>query len=558
MNHRSADAEIFKKGTFYLKMGYLWNSLTIKLNNNHRLELPVDLYTILMDFPLSVNSRCNNIATGIPRNAFETPIAARPCLWYNESIRRGIFGPGKNISPTLGIVISTGRKNSALHRRKTNNRKEEISMNHMEYIERLEQFISASVSPCHCILKAAETLSSAGFTELPLSGSWKLEKGCSYYVRVFDSTLIGFSIGKETGGAPALRLAASHTDWPCLKVKPSPEVSSGRYGKLNVEVYGGPLLGTWFDRPLSMAGKVCTAGENPMEPKTIFVDFKRPVLTIPNLAIHMNRQANEGVALNPQIDMLPILTLIKDELEKDTFFIDALAAEAGVTRDEILDYEIYIYNAESGTAIGLKDEFYSSPRLDNLTSVQACLRGLINSRCNDRIHVIALYDNEEIGSKTKQGAASSLMDRVLEKIFLSLGYSRETFLNSLFDGFLLSLDVAHAIHPNHGEKCDIKNQILMGDGVAIKLAASQAYATDASSTGVIEAICRSNQIPYKKFSNRSDIKGGSTLGSISSSFLTMRTVDVGIPMLAMHSAREVMGAADQKALEDLVTAYFNA
>lgn len=256
--------------------------------------------------------------------------------------------------------------------------------------------------------------------------------------------------------------------------------------------------------------------------------------------------------------MLPLLTLIKNDLEKEDFFLKALAASAGVEQEDILDYEIYIYNTESGTLCGLDGEFYSAPRLDNLTSVQACLSGIMNSTAGNEIHVIALYDNEEIGSSTKQGAASLLMDRVLEKLFLSLGCSRETYLNALFDGFMLSLDVAHAIHPNHGEKCDIKNQIHMGDGVAIKLSASQSYATDATSTGMIESICRNAKIPYRKFSNRSDMKGGSTLGSISSSYLTMRTVDAGIPMLAMHSAREVMGTADQKALVDLVTAYFNA
>ena len=382
-------------------------------------------------------------------------------------------------------------------------------MNDMKQLERL---ISASVSPYHCIMTAAASLDGAGFTELSLSGSWKLEQGHSYYIKAYDSTLIAFTIGELADQAPKLKLAASHTDWPCLKLKPSPEVTSGRYGKLNTEVYGGPLLHTWFDRPLSMAGKVCVTSDAPAGTKTIFVDFKRPVLTIPNLAIHMNREANQGVAVNPQIDMLPLLTLIKSDLEKEDFFLKVLA----------------------------------------------CLSGIMNSTAGHEIHVIALYDNEEIGSSTKQGAASLLMDRVLEKLFLSLGCSREAYLNALFDGFMLSLDVAHAIHPNHSEKCDIKNQILMGDGVAIKLSASQSYATDATSTGMIESICRNANIPYRKFSNRSDMKGGSTLGSISSSYLTMRTVDAGIPMLAMHSAREVMGTADQKALVDLVTAYFNA
>ena len=331
-------------------------------------------------------------------------------------------------------------------------------MNDMKQLERL---ISASVSPYHCIMTAAADLDAAGFTELPLSGSWKLEQGHSYYIKAYDSTLIAFTIGELTDQAPKLKLAASHTDWPCLKLKPSPEVTSGRYGKLNTEVYGGPLLHTWFDRPLSMAGKVCVTGDAPGGTKTVFVDFRRPVLTIPNLAIHMNREANQGVAVNPQIDMLPLLTLIKNDLEKEDFFLKALAASAGVEQEDILDYEIYIYNTESGTLCGLDGEFYSAPRLDNLTSVQACLSGIMNSTAGNEIHVIALYDNEEIGSSTKQGAASLLMDRVLEKLFLSLGCSRETCLNALFDGFMLSLDVAHAIHPNHGEKCDIKNQIHM-------------------------------------------------------------------------------------------------
>jgi aspartyl aminopeptidase len=425
----------------------------------------------------------------------------------------------------------------------------------MNYLEELETLVTASVSPYHCIMTAAQKLSHAGFEELPLANTWNLEKGHSYYVNAFDSTLIAFCVGEELEEIPSLKLAASHTDWPCLKVKPNPEVTSLKYGKLNVEVYGSPLLGTWFDRPLSMAGKICVIGSSPMETKTIFVDFSRPLLTVPNLAIHMNRDANKGVPLNAQVDLLPLITRINDTLNKDDFFLDALAKEADVKKEDILDYEIYIYNWEKGMQLGLQNEFYSSPRLDNLTSVQACISGIIDHPCSKGIRGVALYDNEEIGSRTKQGASSALTERILEKVFLSLGYSREVFLSSLLGGFMLSMDVAHAIHPNHMEKCDIKNQILMGDGVSIKLAASQAYATDATSTGMIEAICRANDIPYNKFSNRSDMRGGSTLGNISSTLLAMRTVDVGIPILAMHSARELMGAKDQEALVKLAKAY---
>lgn len=431
-------------------------------------------------------------------------------------------------------------------------------MNQTTNLQRLKNTLQASVSPYHCIIESSSQLKEAGFEELPLNTPWKLQEGGSYYINAFDSTLIGFTVGNHLEDRPALRLAASHTDWPCLKLKPSPEVTTGQYGKLNVEVYGGPTLSTWMDRPLSMAGKVCSTGTDAFHPVTTLVNFARPLITIPNLPIHVNREVNNGVALNPQIDMLPLCTLLTEKLEKDNFFLNLLSQEANVKKEDILDYEIYIYNCDEGITLGFDHEFFSSPRLDNITSVQACLSGLIDSPHEQGIHVIALYDNEEVGNHTKQGAASSLMDHILEKIYLSLGYGKDVFLDALLGGFLLSIDVAHAHHPNHMEKYDIKNHIFMGDGIALKLSASQSYATDAASASVIEGLCRLNQIPYKKFSNRSDAKGGSTLGSVSSCLLSMRTVDIGIPLLAMHSARELMCAKDQTALVCLVKAYFGA
>lgn len=423
-------------------------------------------------------------------------------------------------------------------------------------LERLEQTLKAGVSPYHCILESRTQLEAAGFEELKLADSWKLKRGCAYYISVFDSTLVAFSVGENPEEGTGLRIAAAHTDWPCLKVKPSPAVKAGGYGKLNVEVYGSPIYSTWFDRPLSMAGKVCVAGENPFEPVTRFIDMKRPLLTVPNLAIHMNREVNDGVKINAQADMLPLITLISKELEKEDFFLELIARETGCGPDEILDYEIYIYNLDGFSTVGLHEEFYSAPRLDNITSVQACLTGIIKGRRKNGINIIALYDSEEIGSRTKQGALSAVTERILEKLYLSLGYEREDYLNAVLNGFLLSLDTAHAIHPNHGEKCDIKNQILPGDGVALKMAASQSYATDAACISVIESICRNCGIPYKKFSNRSDMRGGSTLGAVSSSLLGMRAVDAGVPVLAMHSARELMGAKDQAALVALATKFF--
>lgn len=418
-------------------------------------------------------------------------------------------------------------------------------------VNELTELLKAGVSPFHTAAAAAALLKENGFAELKLGSPWKLQAGSSYFVNVYDSTLIGFTIGSEAGERPLFSIAAAHTDWPCLMVKPSPETANGGYGTLNVAVYGGPILNTWMDRPLSLAGKVCIRGEDPFHPTVKLLDFKRPLLTVPNLAIHFNREVNKGVELNPQIDMQPVLTLLDESLSRDSFFLDCLAKEAGVSKDAVLDYQFYVYNCDEPQILGLNREFLSAPRLDNLTSVHACVSGLINSRPKRAVSVAALYDNEEIGSRTKQGAASPLMERVLEKICLSMGFSRDAYLDSLFNSFLLSLDVAHALHPNKLERYDPKDRVVLNEGVALKLSVSQAYATDASYVSVVEDLCRSGQIPYKKFSNRSDVKGGSTLGSISSCLLNMPTVDAGVGLLAMHSARELMGVSDQWALAEL-------
>ena len=429
-------------------------------------------------------------------------------------------------------------------------------MNISEDTKQLITLLNAGVSPFHCVLEAERVLSDAGFERLALTDRWNLQPGQGYYLPLFDSTLAAFTIGGNLSDRPSLRLEAAHTDWPCLRVKPSPEASTERYAKLNVEVYGSPILNTWLDRPLSMAGRLSVAGGKPFEPETRFVDFKDPLLTIPNLAIHMNPEANDGMKLNPQIDMLPLMAAVTDALDRDHFFLNRLAEEAGCAPEEILDYEISIYNTDPCAVTGLNGEFLSAPRLDNLTSVLACLHGITAGTRENGINMILLYDNEEIGSRTKQGALSSVTERILEKIFLALRYDRETYLNAVMDGFLLSMDVAHAIHPNHPEKCDIKNKICMGDGVVLKMSSRQSYATDSSCIGVIESICRGAKIPYRKFSNRSDMRGGSTLGAISSAELSMKTVDIGVPILAMHSARELMACADQTAINRLASEFF--
>lgn len=412
--------------------------------------------------------------------------------------------------------------------------------------EELTALLREGVSPFHTVAYAKKLLDSCGFQELPLGARWELSAPGRYYVDGYGSTLAAFTLGEQP--SHSLRILSSHTDWPCLKVKPAPELPAGNYGRLNTEVYGGPILNTWLDRPLSLAGRVCLKGEDPFRPVVRLLDFKRPLLTIPNLAIHLNREVNRGVELNRQTDLAPVLTLLQDQLEREDYFLRLLEQETGSSREEILDYEFCIYNWDAPALIGVREELLSAPRLDNLTSVHACLSAICCGEQPEGIRLAVLFDNEEVGSATKQGADSALLGRILEKIYLSLGLSRCDYLDGLSRGLFLSMDVAQGLHPNHPEKYDPKNQASLGSGVAIKLDASQTYATDAAAVSVIEGLCREKGIPYRKFSNRSDIRGGSTLGSISSAVLAMPTVDIGVPLLAMHSSRELIAAEDQTAL----------
>lgn len=432
-------------------------------------------------------------------------------------------------------------------------------MNQNKDTELLLNTLKVSTSPFHAVKEAKSQLDAAGYVKLEAESAWSLEVNQGYYIDIFGTTLIGFRANDDFLKRPGCRIAAAHTDWPCLRVKPSPEVTSGKYGKVNVEVYGGPIYSTWLDRPLSLSGRITVASpDTPWKPKSQLVDFDRTLLTIPNLAIHMNREVNKGVELNPQTDLLPLLTMIEDSLNQEHYFLDLLAEEAGIAKDSILDYEMYIYNREQAELWGLNREFLSGPRLDNITSVQACLSGLLDSSRTDGLDMIVLFDNEEIGSRTKQGADSMMLANILELIYLAFGLDRQTFLTAMLQSFLLSIDVAHATHPNKPEKSDITNRVYLNDGFAIKMSSRQAYSTDSSAIAVIEGIAAKYNIPYKKYANRSDILGGGTLGTIVSAQLAVKAIDVGVPLLAMHSSWETMGAADQKALTDLVRGFFSS
>ena len=423
--------------------------------------------------------------------------------------------------------------------------------------ERLISTVNVSTCAFTTAIAAMDRLKEAGFAELVLEDNWNIEKGGKYYINVHDSSVFAFSVGQNFNKG-MLRVAASHTDHPCLYIKPSPEMTTKGYGKLNVEIYGGPILNTWLDRPLSVAGRVALRSDNPFEPNVKIIDMKKSILTIPNLAIHMNREVNKGVELNRQNDMAPLASIFEEEINKDNFFMKYLADVLNVDMKEILDFELYVYNMDKGEVVGMNEEMISAPRLDNITSVVACVEGIINASRDDGINVIALYDNEEIGSRTKQGADSNLFGYVIEKLYKALGYEREEYLAATMKGFLLSIDVAHALHPNKAEKSDPTNQNMMNGGIVIKRASSQTYATDCKTIAMIEMICQNNEIPYQKYACRSDGTTGSTLGTIANKYLPMRAIDVGVPILAMHSARELMGVKDQMYMEKLVKAYFEA
>jgi len=428
-------------------------------------------------------------------------------------------------------------------------------MTTLEASRNLISFIQKAPTSYHSVLAGAEELEKNGFLPLALNRPWELSAGHSYVVKVYDTSLFAFTLGKNPSGR--LHIAAAHTDYPCLKIKPSPELCGKYYAKLNVTCYGGAILNTWLDRPLSVAGKVMTKSDDIFHPVPHFLDIHRPILTIPNLAIHMNREINKGIELNKQLDLPPIAAMVTEELEQDSFFLNFLAEELGVKPEDILDFDLTIYPTEEGSLLGIKEEFLSSPRIDNQTSVLSCLEGIKTAGVPESgINFIALFDNEEIGSSTKQGAHSNMLNLVLEKLYTSCGIDSITSHDLIFSGFFLSLDVAHAIHPNKPEKCDLTNQPYLNGGIVLKQDATQRYATDTEAEAIFRQLCQRFDIPYQVFVNRSDILGGSTLGSITSTHLPMFTVDIGVPILAMHSAREVMGSKDQKAMDDCVRAFF--
>lgn len=428
----------------------------------------------------------------------------------------------------------------------------------LEYAEELIDFIYKSPSPFHAVATIKNMLQNNGFIELEEEDRWEIQKNGKYFVTRNDSALVAFVVGTGVIAKNGFKIIGAHTDSPTFRIKPNPEiVSEGSYLKLNTEVYGGPILNTWLDRPLSIAGRVTLKGKNILCPKTELVNINKPILIIPNLAIHMNRNVNKGVELNKQVDMLPILGLINESFEKENYLVKVVAQELNVDVEDIIDFDLVLYEYNKGCIMGLNNEFVSSGRLDDLEMVHAGVTALTNSKVSGMTNVLVCFDNEEIGSSTKQGADSQFLSDILERIVLSFGGDREDFFRALNKSFIISSDSAHAVHPNKGEKADPTNRPHINEGPVIKVNANQKYTSDSHSIAVYTEICKKAGVPFQKFVNRSDEAGGSTIGPINSTHLALKSVDIGTALLAMHSVRELCGVKDHFYVEKSFEEFYN-
>lgn len=419
-----------------------------------------------------------------------------------------------------------------------------------QHVEELFQFIENSPSCFHAIETIREKLNDEGFIELVEGRSWQIEKGKKYYVTRNLSSIIAFKIPEND--FKNFHIVASHSDSPTFKIKENAEIEvNNKYVKLNTEKYGGMICSTWFDRPLSIAGRILVKEGNLV--KTHLVNIDKDLVIIPNLAIHMNRAVNDGYKYNAQIDMLP---LYGDNTSKGSL-MKTVAQSVGVEEDSILGTDLFLYNRMKGTKIGANSEYISSPRLDDLECAYASLSAFLSETNSNSASVYCVFDNEEVGSGTKQGADSTLLYDVLRRINMCLGNSEEDYYKLIASSFMVSADNAHALHPNYSDKSDPTNKVYINDGIVIKYNANQKYTTDAVSASIFKSICDSVNVPYQTFTNRSDILGGSTLGNISNAHVSLNTIDIGLAQLAMHSTYETAGAKDVTYLIEALKAFYN-
>ena len=419
----------------------------------------------------------------------------------------------------------------------------------MDILKDLMDFLDSSVTMFHAINECEKVLQRSGFTYLPENEKWNINKG-KYYTKRNSSSLIAFDIAK---GDYRFQISAAHSDSPTFKLKDRPVIEANGYLKLNVEGYGGMINATWLDKPLTLAGRVMVNTDKGIETRLLHID--RDLLIIPNVPIHFNREINKGFAFNNQVDMLPILSAGN---LKEADFDNILAKELGIEAEAILAKDLYLVNRQKAAIIGFDNELISSGRLDDLECVYTSLRGFVEAENKNHINVFAVFDNEEVGSVTKQGAMSTFLASTLDRVNTALGKSKEEYYRAIAKSILISCDNAHAVHPNHPELFDVKNRPVLNQGIAIKESANQKYTTDAFSRAILKKILEKKNIPYQTFANRSDIAGGSTLGNLSNTVVSMNAVDIGLPQLAMHSAYETAGAKDVGYAFETLKAFFEA
>lgn len=431
-------------------------------------------------------------------------------------------------------------------------------MNNHPYVESLLRFMDNS--PCNFL--AVNTikglLNNAGYVERHLDDKMEWKAGDKFYVTKNDSAIFAIKVGRKNPAETGFKIVAAHSDSPCFRIKPNSEIpGEGGIVRLNTEVYGGPILYTWFDRPLSIAGRVICKGEDVLHPVTRLVSIARPLMCISHLAIHFNRAVNEGNKLSKQVDMLPIIAKVNDSLEADNMLLKLVAAELNVDMAEILDFDLMLYDTEKACTFGLNNEFISCGRLDDLSMAHAAITALLEAKDDDATCVAAIFDNEETGSGTKQGAGSPVLANVLLRLTVAAGGRFDDFGRAIARSFMVSADNAHAFHPNYASKYDPTNHPALGGGPCIKINANCKYMSDAHSAAIFKALCIEAGQPYQYFVNHSDVAGGSTLGNILTGQIDIEGVDVGNPLLAMHSVRETASCADHVAMIEVMKQFFS-
>lgn len=429
-------------------------------------------------------------------------------------------------------------------------------------IKRLLSFLDASPVNFLAVKNLTEELQQHGYRRIDTTEALGTAKaGDKFFVTKNDSSIYAFQIGRKALAETGFHMICAHCDSPTFRIKPHAEIDcEGGIVKLNTEVYGGPIMSTWFDRPLTLAGRVIVKSKDVMTPTTLLLHVKRPLLQISNLAIHFNRQVNDGVKLSRQKDVLPILGIINDELEKGNLLMNIILEELNkqqtVAREDILDFDLYLADATPACTFGAHNELISSGRLDDLSMCFAGLEALLASQPTDTTQVLAIFDNEETGSQTKQGAGSPFLSYMLKRIALAQGGTEEAYYQAVERAFMISADNAHAWHPNYSEKYDPTNHPMLGGGPVIKFNAAQKYASDAYSASVFAGLCKKVGVPCQRFVNHSDVAGGSTLGNILASSIPLRGVDMGNAILAMHSCRETGSTADHEFCVKVFTQFY--